>query len=222
MNRTNMNIVRDAFLFNGMKDSSFELLFQNTDTKQFSSGSDLFPAEMHGKYIGILLKGRADVRKPTERSVIMSILTPGNIFGAAGLYIEADRFVNEITAVGKAKALYVKKETIDLLLNSDGAVATNYISYLSERIFFLNKRIEGFTSGSAEKALALYLMSAFSESGEKEITLPCSLSKLSDVLHVGRASLYRAFDSMIAKGIVLKDNKTITLLDVAKLSGLIE
>ena len=217
-----MNIVRDTFLFRGMKDSSYELIFQNADTKRFSSGSDLFPLEMHGKYIGILLKGKADVCKPTERSVIMSILTPGNIFGAAGLYIEADRFVNEITAIGKAKALYVKKETIDLLLGCDGTLATNYISYLSERIYFLNKRIEGFTSGSAEKALALYLMSALSESGEKKITLPCSLSKLAGVLHVGRASLYRAFDSMTAKGIVLKDNKTITLLDAAKLSGLIE
>ena len=33
------------------------------------------------------------------------------------------------------------------------------------------------------------------------------------MLNVGRASLYRAFDKLIADGYIKKDGKTITLLD---------
>jgi DNA-binding IclR family transcriptional regulator len=44
------------------------------------------------------------------------------------------------------------------------------------------------------------------------IELDASLSSLSDLLDIGRASLYRAFDTLIADGYIEKNGRTIHLL----------
>ena len=46
-----------------------------------------------------------------------------------------------------------------------------------------------------------------------EITLTVSLSDLSELLDVGRASLYRAFDRLTADGFLQKDGRTVRLID---------
>ena len=73
----------------------------------------------------------------------------------------------------------------------------------------LNRKIRYLTAGSAERRLALYLSSFESETVE----LDASISSLSELLDIGRASLYRAFDTLIADGYIQKDGRTIHILD---------
>ena len=39
------------------------------------------------------------------------------------------------------------------------------------------------------------------------------MTDLANTLDVGRASLYRAFDKLESEGLIIKDGKTITVLD---------
>ena len=79
---------------------------------------------------------------------------------------------------------------------------------MSGRICYLNHKIRYLTAGSAERRLALYLASF-----EKDIIeLDASLSSLSELLDIGRASLYRAFDTLIADGYIEKNGRTIRLI----------
>ena len=65
------------------------------------------------------------------------------------------------------------------------------------------------TAGSAERRVALFLFSF----GKDTVELDASLSSLSDLLNIGRASLYRALDTLIADGYIQKEGRTIHLLD---------
>ena len=96
-----------------------------------------------------------------------------------------------------------------MLLESDRAVLYNYIEFLSDRIRFLNKKIRFFTSGSAERRLALYLDSF----NEEKIELEAGMSAIADMLDIGRASLYRAFDKLTEDGFILRDKDTVTLIN---------
>jgi DNA-binding IclR family transcriptional regulator len=56
-----------------------------------------------------------------------------------------------------------------------------------------------------------FLLSDEHESGT--VTLHVSLSRLADMLDMGRASLYRALDALSDSKIISKDAKTVKVLD---------
>ena len=73
----------------------------------------------------------------------------------------------------------------------------------------MNLKIGYLTAGSAERRLALYLYSL----GKREFRLTDSISALSELLDIGRASLYRAFDRLREDGFLQKDGRNLCLLD---------
>ena len=81
----------------------------------------------------------------------------------------------------------------------------------STSVRFLNARIETFTAPSAEARLANYLLSLPATQGE--VTLPVSCRALSEMLNVGRASLYRAFDTLEEQGLTVRQGKTVLIKD---------
>ena len=88
--------------------------------------------------------------------------------------------------------------------------AKAYVTLLSEKIIFLNKKISAYSEGDAsEKVLRWILTMA---NGESELVLPCSVSKLAQMLGIGRASVYRAFDALQEQGIIGRIGKKIVLL----------
>ena len=92
--------------------------------------------------------------------------------------------------------------------NSGGTAYICALSFLAGRVCFLNRKIQCFTAGSAERRLALWLLSE----EEEVITLPSSLTTLSDMLDIGRASLYRALDKLEGDGLIRRNGREITLL----------
>ena len=61
----------------------------------------------------------------------------------------------------------------------------------------------------AERKLALYLSSL----GGGSVRLPLSICALSELLDIGRASLYRAFDRLEADGYITRQGRTVTVND---------
>ena len=91
----------------------------------------------------------------------------------------------------------------------------SYISFLSERIKFLNRKILYYTAGSAERRLALYLTSFPSDT----VTPDLPMNALADLLDIGRASLYRAFDRLSEDGFITRDQNTVIIIDREKMKN---
>lgn len=87
----------------------------------------------------------------------------------------------------------------------------NYLSFLSDRIDYLNKKITYITAGSAERKLATF----FASFEKAEFELPVSFSSLSDMLDIGRASLYRALDKLVSDGCIERDGNDIKIINKA-------
>ena len=86
----------------------------------------------------------------------------------------------------------------------------SYIAFLSQRIRFLNRKIDSFTAPSAREALLRHLLEIHRD-GAAEIT--GGYSQLARTLNIGRASLYRALDALEAEGCIRRDGKCITILE---------
>ena len=171
----------------------------------YSKNDIVFSKETYSPVLCLIIKGEARVSKG---ETVISHLKDGEIFGAAFLYNQSYEFENTVTALTPLKVVIIEKSGVDELIKCDSSISFNYISYLSERIGFLNDKIEGYTKPSAEEKLLLYLKkNADINNGKCEISV--SMTELSHVLQISRASLYRVIEALEQQGKICRDGKKI-------------
>jgi CRP-like cAMP-binding protein len=183
----------------------------------FVRGEIIFSNDSYKPAIGLLLSGKAKVSKGRT---IISTLEKGNLFGAVTLFADKQSYATEITAASLCKVLFLSRKLMSNLMRANSGIAENYIAYLSQRIYFLTDKIDAFTAGSAEMRLAGWLLNNRDKSSNGSAhTTVNNFSLLARELDISRASLYRAFDFFIEKGVIRRDEKTVTLTDEKKLSS---
>lgn len=201
-----LNFLKNTRIF---KDADEKLLTNvlNTYGKSvsYSKNDTVFSKETYSPVICVIIKGEARVSKG---ETVISHLKDGEIFGAAFLYNQSYEFENTVTALTPLKVVIIEKSGVDQLIKCDSSISFNYISYLSERIGFLNSKIEGYTKPNAEEKLLLYLKkNADINNGKCEISV--SMTELSHVLQISRASLYRVIEALEQQGKICRDGKKI-------------
>lgn len=203
---SSLNFLKKTRIF---KDADEKILTSvlNTYGKSisYSKNDIVFSRETYSPVICIIIKGEARVSKG---ETVISHLKDGEIFGAAFLYNQSYEFENTVTALTPLKVVIIEKSGVDELIKCDSSISFNYISYLSERIGFLNSKIEGYTKPSAEEKLMLYLQkNADINNGKCEISV--SMTELSHVLQISRASLYRVIETLEQQGKICRNGKKI-------------
>ena len=152
--------------------------------------------------MGMILTGSAAVNK--GRAVI-STLVPGDIFGAVTLFSDEPSPATTVTARVESSAVFFEKDAIAQLIESEPGAAVGFAAYLSARIRFLTRRIEALTAGDSASKLLSYLLER-EQAGEVDIQ---SCAELARRLDIGRASLYRALDSLETSGDIRREGKKI-------------
>lgn len=179
--------------------------------RSFSAGTEIFSPSDKEKKLGVVLSGVACVFSSAENSgALLRTLEAGDTFGVANLFCNREEYVSLILAKKPCRVLFFSHDTIEDLIQKDPAFRINYIRFLSERICFLNTKIACFTAGSPERKLASFLISGSRDDSE-QYSLCINANSLSEMLNIGRASLYRAFEKMEAEGLIIKDGKQITV-----------
>lgn len=172
---------------------------------QFDSGIVYSPQHFR-RCLGVVLSGQLQVTKGT---LAVSVLEPGDLFGAAALYSDEPEFATTITARGPSRCLMLEQVLVDRLLAEQRTIRENYLRYLTGRIRFLSGRLQTLAQPGVEGKLARYLLSGGGSS--------CPATELCQRLGVSRASLYRAFAGLEASGLIVRKGKTITVIDPAGL-----
>ena len=225
MERKILDLLREVSLFSGAdKELILSVLRDGMNLKSYSTGEEIASHENGEKNLVILLEGKAKVFSvDSERAVLLRTLTKGDIFGVAELFGGDDVNISRVEAQNKCKVLFLAESKMSVLLEKDKQIMYNYLSFLRRRILFLNKRIACFTAGSAERRLAFYLDSLACESDGAcgtepvRVTPEVSMGALALMLDIGRASLYRAVDTLVSDGFIVKDGKSFILSDREKM-----
>ncbi len=173
-----------------------------------SSGENILLEKDGKNRMGILLSGALKILSPSDGTVL-NHLEPGSLFGVSCLYGEksADTV---IVATKASTVLFLNGEDSEILWENS-KLRKNLISFLTNRIRFLNQKIASFTAHGSEEKLLCYLQQNADESGK--ITLARSYAELARALHLGRASLYRAMERLEQRGVMKKNGKELLLLD---------
>lgn len=217
-------LLSQSFLFSGIDPAVVSDVFHREDCSclEFESGEKVYTRTNFKKSMGLVLSGELKAVKPSgeRQELVLNTFFAGGVFGIACLFNHTEQYVSEIVAVKRSRVLFLSQSLLHTLFEQDSKIAENYIGYLSNRICFLNGRIDRFTGGSAECRLAGFLLSLSAQSENPNlIELPCSLTQLSNNLNIGRASLYRAIDQLTGAGIIRRSGKMITIIEIERLQS---
>lgn len=221
MNKKILGLLSQADLFSSVKSETLSALLSedNTELRSYKSGDLIYSSEAFKDAIGIIVSGNAKVMKKNS-DVMVGKLFEGDIFGCQSLFVGSDFFTNEIFAGCETQVFFVSKAAVISLMQLETSFSLEYIRYLSGRIYYLNQKIVSFTGGSAESRLASYLLSCFGDYKTFKFDMP--LSQLAVYLDIGRASLYRAFDSITSSGAIEKEGKSVRLLNKGILASFVK
>ena len=163
----------------------------------------------------LILKPQVDTKGGGE--LVVSALSPGDLYGAAALFNDEPDYVSTLTAKSTASVLTFSQETVQQLIDTQPVFRRSYIRYLSCRIRFLSGKIDALIQGSGEKKLHAWLVSQMDE--RSEILLTCSMTELAARLNIGRASLYRELQKLEERGALVRKGKRILVRDPAALDA---
>ena len=197
-------------IFSGTADPA-EKVRGISETVRFQRGEPILTVSEGELRAGIILKGSAKVTKKTEsgHSLPMTTLTPGRLFGIAGMFGGDGSGIYEIVAAQSTDVLFMTESGLRQLIRENPDVAMNLIAYLTQRIRFLNSKIDSFTAGNTEMKLLMFLTDLADNDGC--VKLPFSVSEGARRLDMGRASFYRALDSLEQSGTITRTDGVIRL-----------
>ena len=206
------SLAATTFLFSGLTEEETEELLGHPEAfvQSYARGERIRTEHGASRALGILLSGGAVVEKHAGSSVMrMSVLRPGDLFGAASIFCEAEDYVAQIVADGHTRALILPETALLSMMHRDQRVMENYIRYLTARIRFLSARIDGFVCGGSEERVLLFL----SNNAEQGVcTLPYGMETFARTLSMSRATLYRALDALADAGRIRRNGRSFTIL----------
>lgn len=192
------------------------LRITDCDVRRYARGAELCSPANFRKELAIVLSGQILVTKGGGELVV-STLSPGDLYGAAALFNDEPDYVSTLTAKSAASVLTFSQETVQQLIDIQPVFRRSYIRYLSCRIRFLSGKIDALIQGSGEKKLRAWLVSQMDE--RSEILLTCSMTELAARLNIGRASLYRELQKLEERGALVRKGKRILVRDPAALDA---
>lgn len=199
--------------FKGISESSLEALC-SCQIKEYKAGQTICSPDSTDKSLIVLLSGEAEIYSAdSQKRVLLRKLERGGVVGVANLFSEGG-FLSLVVAQKTCRTLDIPKSIFCRTMSHDPVLLENFLSLLSGKIRYLNRKIICLTAGSAERRLAIYLDSV---SPSDSFALPLSMVALSEMLDLGRASLYRAFDKLCDDGFISRDGKRITIIQRKKM-----
>lgn len=203
-----MEQLKNCSLFSDMDENDLKSII---DTKAISTiewrKNDCMAAD-RGIYITCSGKIRV-CKKEDGKELFLKYLVSGDSFGYTKLFSGDDyKQVTVLFAKEKTVTLFISEQTVKELIESYPQLAINIISVLTDKIRFLNRKIDSFTSPTTESRLLKYLISCVVEE-DGRVVMEESMAELARKLDMGRASLYRAFESLEKNGDISRENGEI-------------
>lgn len=177
------------------------------DAQKISKGDQLYRNGM----IGIIISGTATVKRLNDigDSITIRTMSDGELFGAASVFGNWKEGMSSIIAKEDCCVLYINEQTFASLIKQYPQISLNYIEYLSDRIRFLNRKLDAFTAKSTEERLYEFLLSQ--SDGNGVVTLGFGMAELARRLNVGRTSIYRDIESLQSKGLINRDGHSFKI-----------
>ncbi len=198
--------INDLFLLNGLRENERQQVCARlTETDDFERGEIIYDEAHFRNAIGVFLAGKGYAG---DGSATKASFTEGDVFGAAALFGAGECYVSRIVAKTACRILFIPEESLRTIMEKYPVCAVNYITFLSQKIRYLNGKIAQYTADGASARLYRLLCDRADADG---CVSAVNVSLLARLTGLGRTSIYRAMTELEANGLIERQNKNIFL-----------
>lgn len=213
------NTLSHFSLFSELSPEQVAIIAENSQVQTVARGGSIFNRGDVARGLYILLQGqlKLGVTSPQGAEKVISIISPGESFGEAILFLES-QFPVYAQAILDAQVLVVSKSVIFSLIDNDSTVARKMLAGLSQRMHRLVGDIEALSLQSCTHRFIGYLLQISADTPEtNSVTLPTSKTTIASLLNLTPETLSRTMTKLQHAGLIEVHGKDITITNVAKL-----
>lgn len=191
------------FLLEGLPEKAYKELTEEMTVRSFGKGDVIYGTSAFEKALGVMLEGRAAA---LEGGTEKRQFSEGDVFGAAAVFGAGETYISEIAAISDCTVAFICEDGLRKIIRTYPECAENYISFLSDRIRYLNVKISHFTGGGAKERVFRYLTDN-ADDGTLEVTM----SETAKLTGLSRSQLYEAMDRLEEEGKISRNGRKITI-----------
>ncbi len=197
-----------SFLFRDTRELSPELEEEMfSGAVSFARGECVYKSSAFRHALGVVVSGTVRISTSDEENrMLLRDMGAGETFGAAALFGAGECYVSEICAKSACTVVFIEEATLEKLFASYPATALGYIAFLSSKIRYLNRKISEISMHGALARVFEYIKKNADADG---VLYAPNMSVLAKTLNIGRSSLYRALEALVAGGHISRDGNKL-------------
>ena len=206
----------DLLVFKGIDNNNIETMLKcfGAVKKEFKRDYTITSNLLNTELVGIIVDGTANILKYdlNGNRTIMEKLEKNSVFGKVFSYTDGSM---QVVATSKCTVLFIEYSCIINRCKKNcphhAILTDNVLNLLSEKIIFLNDRLEVLSKRSTRDKLLTYFNLLSKKKQRKVVTLPFTYTELADYLSIDRSAMMREIKNMKDEGFISTNGRKITL-----------
>ncbi len=200
-----------------------ETLLSGLPKRQFKNGDFILRQGEPCQHAYLLLEGKVEVTTtgPRDTEVHIMLHQAPSLFGIIEIWREA-RQLGNVIALEPCTTLQLDRAAYQRLLHSSHQACVSIIQFLSDQIYQNGADNRTRLFGTAEHALANYLLAHAASLGETTqsgivLRMPINKSQIANSLGMSRRQIIRAFELLTKEGLIEGQSGQLIILDAEAL-----
>jgi len=173
--------------------------------------------------IGLILDGEIEVHKyyTSGTKFVVNQLIAGDVFGEVVIFSFQTVFPSTIFSASNSKIMFLSKDKILKMCYRNEKFLRNLLQLLSEKILFLDGRLEFVSGKTIRHKICSYLLDLCYEQKTLQVYISLSREKMAEKFGIARPSLSRELSNMKKDGLIELQKNYITIKDLHALEKIL-
>ncbi|GAA4386206.1 Crp/Fnr family transcriptional regulator [Nocardia zapadnayensis] len=218
-----IEVVRNASLFNGLDDESTSALVKIMKPRSLRRGTALFHEGDPGDELYIVSTGKLKIGResPDGRENLLSVVGPGEIIGELTLFDPGARSTTA-TAVSQTELLSLKHEDLMTWLRERPQAAMNLLKSLAQRLRRTNDIVGDLVFSDVPGRVAKSLLDLAERFGKQApdgtlVAHDLTQEELAQLVGASRETVNKALADFAARGWLRLEARAVVILDFDRL-----
>lgn len=179
--------------------------------KEFGKGDVIVTQGSVSETLFIVIKGEIVTEMADEKGDFMEIeyIKAPNPMATGFLFAEDNRSPVSAICQSKCKVIAIPKDNVYLLMRKYESFMITFLSYISNKVFFLSEKLRLVSLRSIRAKLAYYLLKE--SGGESVFQLKTSREDMARLFSVSRPALVKVMMEMADEGIIEVDRRDVVI-----------
>lgn len=217
--------LKKCILMKGFDEKSIEEIIAKINYKidDYNKGEVIALEDAHCSSIGIVIKGTVEVQRiyGSGKTITISKLEVGNIFGEVIIFSNENTYPATISASDQCQVMFISKDSILKLSSISPGFLSNFMTLLSNKILMLNKKLRNISYQTIRQKVVSYILDRYKSENKLTFSLNCTKKEMAEQLGIPRPSLSRELISMKEERLIDFEKNLITILDLDFLESIL-